>query len=339
MSERPFGLTDDEYWTDPKKNLAQVAENQVLGDVEGILLDAPRQVILGDRATLPLLTFYSGKTQDLYDVRFAAHAVVTAIDLEQGVVHAALAVEDTGLPAKPVSGPKPSPGFTGEFNEVEARGRLGLPWRPGRYLITMILRDKVSDRVQVELVNSPSSYEDPEVKKYLEEQRGARPPRGVSPTPDGSKLTYRRLDDSPGLPEGNGLVIEADRVVPGKPGQAGYVRGSFRLPVRKTDVYRRTAGEDEEGNPLVTAVASVTLLIVGSDRADPWTYPMLVPSTVDVEGDEENPVATGHFRVDLMQLKRVASEPQTHFVYGFAGAHMVGPAPLAVVDPADLSQD
>jgi hypothetical protein len=40
--------------------------------------------------------------------------------------------------------------------------------------------------------------------------------------------------------------------------------------------------------------------------------------------------------LDLLKIGRIATRPQTFFIYAFAGSEMAGPALMAVVSPDSL---
>ena len=53
----------------------------------------------------------------------------------------------------------------------------------------------------------------------------------------------------------------------------------------------------------------------------------------------ENPVASGHFALDLCKLLKFSGRPQTYFVYAFSGEIMAGPCLAAYVNvPADWKE-
>src|SRR6266498_4984309 len=116
--DKPFGLSEEEYWENPEKNLSSLAGRRVRDGISGIVIDCPERVVVSERQTLPLLSFYSGPSKELHAAPFDDYAVVTAIHMEEDVVYAALAATRTNVP-KPAGGPAPSPGFTGEYKTVD----------------------------------------------------------------------------------------------------------------------------------------------------------------------------------------------------------------------------
>ena len=326
--EKLFGLTDGEYWSDPWKSLGKVAWSRIDDEVSALAIDCPDRIAFQEQSSFPLLALQTGPSKELHHPRFQDHAVVTALGLDDDRLYAARAFTDI----LPSDAPEPSPGFAAAEFEVDLREALSLPWRQGTYVVRTFLRDRVSNECVVTLGAAQSSYDDPEVRQFLEEARIRRPRRGVFPEHGDSVVDYTPRAGSPLPPDEVGLVMRADRVVVRGPGRRARVDVSFKLPVRPTDLAPPPPDATRSESPL-RAVAAISILVIGSDAPSQIPLSLLVPS-YQVEGPPDAPVARGAFSVDLLAHPAVASRCQTYFVFAFAGRRMAGPALVAVVDEA-----
>ena len=326
-AEHPFEMSDEDFWTNPDKNLSTLAGTRVRSRRPGLLTDSPKTIPIKQREQWPYLVLQTGDTHELYKVPFSEHAVVTAYSPSEGILYAARAIPKMG-PAVD-SGPLPSPGFTSNFENVDARAVLGIPWRNGRYVLTTVIRDQTSNRVTVELVSSLSQYADQEVQKYLAAQEKQHPPRPVSPPPSDARVFYQKTGRSATPPIDPGVVLSVDRVIEALPGARAELRGSFLLPVKASDVIPRSAVKGDE--PSITAVVPISLLILGSEDAIPETLPLVVPSYMPTTERDGVTFATGQFTINLAQMGSFMLRPQTYFIHAFAGETMTPAAVMAVV--------
>jgi hypothetical protein len=332
-----FGITDEEYWINPFKSRVQL-ENQLLdGKQEIVAIGAPARVAVQDRETLPVAVLRTGKVDNIARNPFIRQAVIAAIDLSSDVVYAykAVVLDMSGPP--PYEGP-PLRGMSGEAFVIDARRQLGLPWNPGStFLIHVIMRDRVTNRVRVEL--KKGGYEDPAVTEYLR-QRSLRQQSSVGIYPPSAPPMvdpfqkeivtipdYRDRTDSPPIPSEAGIVLQCDRVIEMRRPTSCVVRGSYRLSVQPRHVVPGAVGVPRI-DPY-TAVVPITLLLTGSDTAVPRLFPLRVPTydRVDVKGG----IVTGYFTVDLCSLKDFIDIPETFFIYAYSGEVLAGPVPMALV--------
>ncbi len=327
MDERPFGIAGEEYWTNPWKNLDEIAFDRVADrKVSGIAIDAPATVPLDARRTLPLLVYYSGSNAEMAGAPFEQHGVLALVNLDDDMLLAAPAIVKDGPPMS-MGSLAEEPGHSGREFTLDVLEALGLEAKPARYLVTALLRDSVSNRLHVALVPGPAAYADPEVAKLIEAERLKRPPRRATEAPGSLELVFEPPAGVPAIPAEPGIALGVERIVVRRDGAKAPLGVSFRVPVRRTDVIPR--GEARAART-PTAVAAITLFVTGSEDPRPIALPLLAPSYAPLEGPDSAPIARGSFALDLLrhpQLRR----PQTYFVYAFAGEFMAGPAPLAVV--------
>jgi len=193
------------------------------------------------------------------------------------------------------------------------------------------MRDFLSNRARVKLENSPRSFNDPEVGKFLEARRGKSPPPEVAPPPGNPLPSYRKGDDSPAIPDEPGIKMTVERVVVLTDDSKCILRGAFRLPVLPHEVVKPPADPPQpNAPPPPTAVMGITLLLAGAETPGPWVVRLDVPSYDPIDPAAEAPAATGYFALDLLAAG-VPRLPQTLFIYAFSGAILEGPLPAALI--------
>ncbi|MCP3139568.1 hypothetical protein [Pyxidicoccus xibeiensis] len=325
MTQDIFGLTDVDYRENPYRTLRDFAWKRIGDQVRGIAIGCPRQVQLGTQGELPLLAYHSDSLKELKRAPFD-HAVVVGVELEHGLLRAALAEPDES--AGPPSEGEPQPGFAGMEHLIDLRTTLGLHWAPGTWRVVVLLRERCSNLVTVRLERDERAFVDPEVERYQALQR--LPWKALSPLPLPG-APWARLgptEGSPPVPEAPGLELRAaERVVPLRPGATAPLRVAFRLPVSREGIPRgglEVAGLDRTAR----AFAPVWLVLLGSQTPGPVVLPLHVPSFEPAEGPE----GVGFAEVDLLGIAALASRPQTWFCYAFSGEWMAGPAVVAFVD-------
>jgi len=323
-----LGLADEEFWTNPLKR--PEAKPPV-----GLVLAAPEMIPLRGRDTFPAVVRRTGLVADHALAPFQRYGIVTAVDLGRNEIYANHALNVEG--AIWIQ-PKPASAYVGNSSApyvLELRDRLGLPWRAAEYLVTVIIRDQISNRALVRITaEPPGTYEDPEVRRYLESLRApqARARRSDTWPPPAAPLpAYGRLPDAPAVPEGEGIVLGIDRVVVCRSGARAVLRGSFRLKASEAELVAATDAPDSAAAP--TAIVPIHLVATGSDDATPLTVTLRVPSFDPVAPGATSAVVTGHFAVDVFPLLNIGAAAQTFFVYAFSRALMVGPAVLGLITP------
>ena len=332
MDITPYKLGDDAFWASNERGADRLATDLV-GKFRGLLVDAPRRVPIDLRRTFPAAVYHLGSIRDLSVSTFEKRGLVTAMNVTDNHLYVATGRSfnpDTDvIEATPINAANLPDGDMSAVASLELRKGLQLPWAPARYLLTALLRDQASNRAQVELCRSPACYVDPEVTKYLDAERAKLNPGEIYPRPGERLPSYRRLPDSPPMPA-QGIEMSATRVSDQRLGQPMLVRGSFRLTPTASEWVKpgwtdpSVSARPNEPRPL--AVVTVWLLVTGADDGSVSVYPLRVPSW-QRDGD----TCTGHFALDLRQLRGGPVQPQTYFVYAFSGVHLAGAVPAALV--------
>jgi hypothetical protein len=344
-----LGLEDDDFYDQPLADQAALSDRLFDQGFTGVGLDGPTTVDVERRATLPVVGARVATYEDMARVSFQRRAVLVATRLEANRTFAALATSPDELPPERPPAPRgdrpPTKGKGAVFALYDARARLGLPWRPGTYLLGLLLQDVASPRLRVTLTEPPSALGDPETARWVAEHRRVGFPEHVSPrlAPGEDLPRYRPQGDDPTPPAQPGLVLDATRVaVIGRP---CVVRGALRLTPRRGEVVRpRPAADDpmgsswqDVGEDEATAVVAVTLVVVSSERGAPSVHVLQVPSRDPLPDPAAPGEVTATFAVDLRTLGTFG-RIETLFVYAFAGEHMAGPAPVGMISEEMLRE-
>jgi hypothetical protein len=329
MSEQApvdLGLTDADYWDNPFKTRLEL-ENQWLATDQPVLaVGAPSKVGYSQRETLPLLVMRVGQQDAIARLPFQATALVVAQELQRNKTYVNMAVTDErGVPPTPYDGP-PLEGKTGEAWLVDVRKQLEMPWQRSELLVSVIIRDTMTQRLRIKI--GKGGYEDPAAEQYLAEQDQKPQPAEVYPRPlkdddDGKTLpSYRKQPDSPALPDGLGINLAVPRVIARNPHMRVIVHGSFRLRVLPRE---RAPGR------VYSAVVPITLISTGSDLPAPYQFDLHVPIYDQIETVDGEAQVSGYFSFDLQSLANVNVVDQTLFLYAFSGELVTGPVPMALV--------
>ena len=338
MDNDNLGLSDGEFFTDPKRSGRQVVSRLWEKGRDILEIGAPKRVPIDQRASLPVVVYRAGSHRELWALSFDKNAVLVAMNVEHNRGYMTRVVtEEVEEPESPPDLAKAPKGNSSESGVVDLRANAGVPWQPGTYVVTAILRDLVSNRARLELGKSEGAFHDEEVARFLESQKGELPTPVVQPVPGEPLPNYHRLPDSPPIPKLRGIELSPDRVVLLKQGARCVLRGSFRLPVEKHELVRPPSRKPEAHEnipPPPTAILGITLVATAGDEPHAAMYRIDVPTWDAIEGPY--PIVTGHFALDLLTTPLLADYAQTYFLYAFAGEVMTGPVPTALVSKAML---
>jgi hypothetical protein len=330
MTQPVFHLDEGDFWDNPLKEAPRSA--RVVIPPPGLQILAPRRVPLAERETLPIVVRRTCGGEDAARARFRDCAVITVMDVDRNELFAGPAADHDKVRPRPLDPRTIDHEATiVERHVVEAREQAGLPWRPGKYLATVLLRDVASNRAPFDMART--QYEDGEVARILAGKRGLVPPAPAWPEAGSPLPSFRPVPGSPALPGEVGVALSVERVVVLREGVTSVVHGAFRLPIGAEALVRgdvdaaRIYGE-------ARAIVPIHLLVMGSDVAAPYTRTLRVPA-FDVaqieDGGADGAVATGYFAIDLFALGGPSPRPQTYFLYVFSGTLMGGPFKTSTV--------
>ncbi len=331
MANGELGLRDDEFWGDYTRTTDEVLERLGEQDFLGLIIDAPTRVAIDTHTSAPVVGWWirTFREDRLLDV--ASQTLICAVDLATHELRAGLALDTGKMPAEPPPPPEDDPGEGKlmEMIELDVRRQIGLPWQPGRHAVTLLLRDRVSNTVTLQLaesrgepvVASPSTI--------------VPAPRVSPPTSDAPWPCYEPTAESPPLPEAVGINLACSEVTVIGGGEPCLLRGSFRLPVLAHE--RNHPPEPGEGaspagyDPAATAVVGITIVLTGSDAVGPFIVPVRVPTYTPYDPDQSDTTVTGCFTIDLLQMPAMPRSAMSYFAYAFSGETVAGPVPVTLV--------
>lgn len=357
----PLGLTDVEFWDDPRRTEDEVQDRLLDEGFLGVVIDAPARVPLAKRQTLPVCGVRATTLRENRDLSIPRATVAAASCLETHDVRAGPAfAQKERLGAPPVGDDDPGEGVTiGNF-ETDLRARLGVPWQAGTWVVTFLVRERASNRVMVKLeAGGGGGFVDPAAAALLAARRRPRYPQPIGPraAPGQPLPAYRARPDSPPVPDAPGIALAVERLVKDGEDAQVVVRGSFRLPALEREVVKPADPADaaalealdeaaraqalrdgvawqDPGDAAATAVIPITVVVTGVERAGPLVVRLQAPSFDPVDPTADVALVTGHFALDLLaQRGGELLRDQTSFIYALCGEALAGPATVAVVDP------
>jgi hypothetical protein len=342
VAEQQLMIEPNEFWSDPLKKARKLQLELMGKSREALLVDAPAEINVDVRDKVPVVVVRTAKIVNAAGSPFAQTAILTAVDLENNYTYADLAITPTGrqtdyqdkAPREPLQD-----GMIGEVFALDARPTLNLPWKPARFVVTLIIRDSPAPRLRVRLMESESGYKDPEVARFREQERLRPNVPAAWPPPDPRIAVYEAGPDSPHLPENAGINMTAPRIVQSGEKQPCKLAASFRLPILpkhivprgKADGAAELLAQYRSKYPDPTGVVPITLVATGSKVAVPFVWRLVVP-TFDKIDPAKPELVTGNFTVDLESLGNITGIQQTLFVYAFSNEFMAGPVMIGVVE-------
>ncbi|MBV1858259.1 MAG: hypothetical protein KUG77_07595 [Nannocystaceae bacterium] len=348
MDNGRFGLSDHDFWHEPYKNADVLVEQGIDTEDTTLQLDAPREVSVDQRSTLPFAALYVRTLNEAAQLDAVRALLLVVVRHEDNALFVGPALRKDKRPAGGKATNPPKPGLKGSFYVADAASQLGIPWSRGTYTLRALIRERHSNPCQTQIGALSTDFRDDAVEAYVEarrEEHDASPPQsvwpplpvirgaigrvldgGIDPFPN-----YRKREGSPELPEGAGIRFAVDRVAEPGEGRRCVLRGSFRLPA--TDLERvpfdpATGRPVEVGAPGATAVVKIHLVGTGTRVVGPMVLPLRVPS-FDPLGPPGGFV-TGFFNIDLFAVTGVQQSPGTYFFTVFSRDQSFGPVPLGI---------
>ena len=306
----------------------------------GVLIDAPHEVMLPSRDTLPVFAYYMGSYRQVATHSFPKGALLVAVDPDTNMLWAAPFMADSGedIPVRESTPPDQLPeGYLSTFQALDARERVRLPWKPSRVILQVILLDLASNRVETKLEGGPGLFVDEEKESFLKAERAKLNP--PSPFPALPRGAYAEGPDSPPLPEGFGIALAAPRVAVLDGKQKLYLRGSWRLPVFPEELVKQENSEYNKAHGLMqmdgftpyAACVTIHVLVLGSQQSTPMHYQLQLPVSKLAAGFETL-AAVGRFTIELTELPGFPKSDQTLFIYGYARDWAAEAVKIGLVD-------
>lgn len=302
---RPMDIThmklpDVAFWDSDDRGSDAMAREPV-GDFHGLLLDLPMRVPILQRATLPAGIYHHGAIRELAAVTLPRLAALVAVNRDGTDIFVAqgqgLCTDDDELPGPPVDVATLPEGDMSTTYGVDLRDLFGLPWRPGRYRIRVLLRGDVSNAADVALVDDAEE----------------------AATSEAGNATGRSAQWLPTM-----LSLQCPRIVDLRRGDRWAMTGTV-------DLHHQAAGPVSTlatgtlAPSLVPQSQAVHLVLTGADDGSLHSLTVMALLRETAPGHAE-----GHFEVDLTDRAR-SLPSQTFFVTAFAGDQATQPAPSALL--------
>lgn len=147
-----LGMSSESLWS-PQADLNAPMFELVRSGFEGLVLEAPRDVDLRARATLPAAAVAVVNYPMAADWSFREHTLLVACEVDRLHCLADLAAPierpTVRAPRRPSQSQKV--GSVGSGAVIEVRRRLQLPWETGTWQLLLLTRDRRSEPVRVVL--------------------------------------------------------------------------------------------------------------------------------------------------------------------------------------------
>lgn len=332
MEQGLLGLNDADFWDNYEQRLDaqgdKILDQIGRGGENVFALDAPQQVDISQRQSLPVIGLRFGTGAFLANHAYTEQALIVATDLVNNKTYVDLAVTPRDLPSEPTphTGPVPTGRGGGGFN-IDVRERLNLPWVPGEYLITVVMSELVTNRVRVRLVETK---QDPAVAAFVAQERAKLPLPAINPQPGRPVPSYVRQSASPDLPTQTGIALALPRVSVMEKTKECIGYGSVRVPQVAARRLKANEAIQAEGKS-VSALVPIKLFATGDFIGLPYVWDLVVPSFDSPQQIDASGQVTGQFALDLCHNAPLATKEITHFFYAFSGETMTGPVPMAFI--------
>jgi len=313
----PYKLADDAFWATSERGDDSLAKVPV-GEFHGLLIDMPARIDVIEHDTLPAGIYHHGTIREMAAVKLSHLGVMTAIDLDTNEIFvgscAGLEQDDDIIELPPGDPAELPAGDMSSTYSIDLRRLLPLPWRRGSCLVTVLLRDNVSNRAAVEFL-------DPRISLARAAVRHSHDVGAI--VVDG-----RQQPGSPEVPSMPGIAVAVDRVVDLRDAGSWRLQGAFRLlPLADEVTLALSAASDQPERERPAAIVSVHLVMAGANDGSIDVIRLRVAAASAGAG-----AVAGYFNVDLLPLTRLRVA-QTYFVTAFSGALMSAPLPSALVAP------
>ena len=321
-------LPDSAFWNtgDDHDPMSDPIPAKYLTSHFGVLADGPASVSIAQHSALPLFVYFLGSFRQTATRNFPHAAHLVAVDPVLNKIRIASLIErkegfSPGSPSFPASA-QPE-GYAVTFQRTDVRGRLHLPWAPGRVISQVIMLDMESNRVETKLIAGTSDFVDPEKERFLAQERAKQDP--PAPFPSRQLDAAAAGDPPPAIPEQPGIALSAPRVAVFDGAKPLPLSGSFRLPVFPEELVKPAHGEVNRARHLIqadgatpfAACLAINLVVSASGEEPPYTFTLHLPvkSVIDAGG---TPSASGTFAIDLRSLPQFPVKDQTLVIRAYA---------------------
>jgi hypothetical protein len=316
MNENVFEMNNEDFFAVPLQVSPEVGKRLIRNGFQGLFLSGPETVDLHKYSKFPVVTVRVEEAMEASRRLFKEFALITAINLDDGVLHAGFFVEQKFVKVKrDLDQDPPPPGKVADAASVDLFARISVPKYTGEYLVTAILLDRASNRIRVKVGESDELKNEATFRKTIDRNRKLGKPRirveGEASIGNGGAI--------PPLPHEVGIELNAYlSPVPGNARPEARLRVAFRLPKGRSE----SSSKNEEA----VAGVPITVLATGSRVSAPFVWSL---EHVDVNRNSsiDRPSNLGAFDVRLSDLGGLEGN-QTYAIYAFSGEVMSKPVLL-----------
>jgi len=303
-----LGWSDTKFWSNSSKLEDKALEAFEESELDGLVLDGPQRAVLRRGRGVPLVAIRGSSLRDNAFIDMDERGVLVTSRIEDDETLAARvfsAAKESSEPQKLLPAYRPEDpseipeGHTIKLYRFVLSDQIPeVASRSGTWSTTLLLFDRRSNPV-VTRVAAKSS-------------RKKRAAHAAQPSLLDT-ASCRARPDSPALAGAPSIVLAGPDSVEKAPGKAWSLRGSFLLPTLARDVAALARSAD--GKPASVAALPVTIILTGDSDASPIVVPLHVPIAGPLEGTKDQPLALGHFVVDLLPLVGDQLSPQKYAVW------------------------
>ena len=341
MSNGIFGLTNDEFWSDPEKGSFENASSFAQDDRIGVWIDAPTTAAL-DTATLPIALMDLRPPREHAQIEGEEGIVLVAVRHDDNALFVTrpLVIDKTPEPTGPPP-PPPSEGLRGEYYVIDAIETLRMSVRRGAYTVFAMLRERISNTCRVSVGPGEHEVRDDVPEGDIEDAVAVDPvwpPASRDADTDETKPypSWRAEPQSPEMPAQEGVSFIVDRVAEPGGGRRCMLRGAFRLPAgryERVEVGETTGELSDVGCVGATAVVTIHIVATGTLLVGPFVFALRAPSFDPLP--EPGGLVTGYFNIDLFDVDQMPVTPGTYFLTALSRGVVRGPAPLGMAPNRD----
>lgn len=325
-----LSISEDRYFNDTE-SLFEDMESK-LTDIEfiGVAINAPQHVPVRQQEALPVIMAIQQRGLRAWEYPEDYNCVLAATDLTThavyfGQVFRDLKAETFASPPGLQQPPKPegssAVALISGLSRIDARQVLSLPWRAGKYRMSVVMFDWVSNTIEVTLTGdaaaqtatpaaspSPAAPEAPHrMPSFLAD--------AANLTATGEKPPFARMTLQPNPAPEIKLTVR---------GAFTMLAAPFHLPSAPYELLEIDGQKHKVG-----AVVPATLAIVGKDWPTPlrydWALPVYTESAIK-PGDQIH----GWFAIDPLAGSPITLAPGDYVAYLFIEGHAFGPASFKI---------
>ena len=329
-----LGWSDAKFWAESSELDGKALEPFEASELDVLLLDGPKRAQLRQRHDVPLVAIRGVSLRENSTISLEERGVLVTSRLEGDETVASRAFRQPNKSRQPNkrSDPEPQedPASLPEgravnlFHFVLSDQIPEVASHSGTWSTVLLLFDKRSNQVVTQVDAKPG-------RKSQTAGQSAQSSR-IQARIHAANHPYRARPDSPALPVDRSIVLASANTIEQAPGRAWLMRGSFLLPALDHDVVGERPGHDV-GDEATLAVLPVTIVLTGDHDATPILVPLHVPIYRPLEGTQGQPLARGHFAVDLLALVGDQLAPQTYAVWAMSRQHVSEPIVVRVTQP------